>query len=51
MEDGRFTLRIEQADVQAEFEDTIYTYMELFKQESWDTEEMNSLLMRSLLLI
>ena len=33
MEDGRFTLRIEQADVQAEFEDTIYTYMELFKQE------------------
>ncbi len=43
MEDGRFTLRIEQTDVQAEFEDTIYTYMELFKQEaielrydSWD---------------
>ncbi len=43
MEDGRFTLRIEQVDVQAEFEDTIYTYMELFKQEgielhydSWD---------------
>ena len=34
MEDGRFTLRIEQTDVQAEFEDTIYTYMELFKQES-----------------
>ena len=34
MEDGRFTLRIEQVDLQAEFEDTIYTYMELFKQES-----------------
>jgi len=34
MQDGRFTLRIEQADIQAEFEDTIYTYMELFKQES-----------------
>jgi signal transduction histidine kinase len=33
MEDGRFTLRIEQVDVQAEFEDTIYTYMELFRQE------------------
>ena len=33
MEDGRFTLRIEQVDLQAEFEDTIYTYMELFKQE------------------
>ena len=34
MEDGRFTLRIEQVDVQAEFEDTIYTYMELFKQDA-----------------
>ena len=34
MEDGRFTLRIEQVDLQAEFEDTIYTYMELFKQEA-----------------
>ena len=33
MEDGRFTLRIEQVDIQAEFEDTIYTYMELFKQD------------------
>ena len=36
MEDGRFTLRIEQVDLQAEFEDTIYTYMELFRQESID---------------
>lgn len=34
MEDGRFTLRIEPVDVQAEFEDTIYTYMELFRQEN-----------------
>ncbi|MBD5162757.1 MAG: HAMP domain-containing histidine kinase [Oscillibacter sp.] len=34
MEDGRFTLRMEQVDIQAEFEDTIYTYMELFKQEN-----------------
>ncbi len=34
MEDGRFTLNIEQVDVQAEFEYTIYTYMELFKQDA-----------------
>ncbi len=34
MEDGRFTLSIEQVDLQAEFEDAIYTYRELFKQES-----------------
>ena len=34
MEDRRFTLRIEPVDVQAEFEDTIYTYMELFRQEN-----------------
>ena len=33
MEDGRFTLSIEPVDIQAEFEDTIYTYMELFKQD------------------
>ena len=33
MQDGRFTLNIEPTDVQAEFEDTIYTYMELFKQD------------------
>jgi len=33
MQDGRFTLNIEPVDVQAEFEDTIYTYMELFKQD------------------
>ena len=33
MEDGRFTLSIEQVDLQAEFEDAVYTYRELFKQE------------------
>ena len=33
MEDGRFTLRIEQVDLQAEFEDAIFTYGELFRQE------------------
>ncbi len=33
MEDGRFTLRIEPVDLQAEFEDAIYTYRELFRQE------------------
>ena len=33
MEDGRFTLRIEQVDLQAEFEDAIYTYRELFRQD------------------
>ena len=33
MQDGRFTLRIEQIDLQAEFEDTVYTYRSLFRQE------------------
>ena len=33
MEDGRFTLQVEEVDVQAEFEDTIFTYRELFSQE------------------
>ena len=33
MEDGRFTLQIEDVDLQAELEDAIYTYMELFKQD------------------
>ena len=33
MEDGHFTLRIEQVDLQAEFEDAIFTYRELFRQE------------------
>ncbi len=33
MEDGRFTLHVEQADVQAEFEDTIFSYQALFRQD------------------
>ena len=33
MEDGRFTLRVEEVDLQAEFEDAIFTYRELFRQE------------------
>ena len=33
MEDGRFTLRIEEVDLQAEFEDAIFTYRELFRQD------------------
>ena len=33
MEDGRFTLNVEQVDLQAEFEDAVYTYRELFRQE------------------
>ena len=33
MEDGRFTLRIEETDLQAELEDAIFTYRELFRQE------------------
>jgi two-component system OmpR family sensor kinase len=33
MQDGRFTLRMEKVDIQAEFEDAIYTYRELFRQD------------------
>lgn len=33
MEDGRFTLSVEQMDLQAEFEDAIYTYRALLRQE------------------
>ena len=33
MEDGRFTLRLEDTDLQAEFEDAVFTYRELFRQE------------------
>ena len=33
MEDGRFTLQLEEVDLQAEFEDAIFTYRELFRQE------------------
>lgn len=38
IEDGRFTLRVEQVDVQAEFEDAIFTYRELFRQEGIELE-------------
>ena len=38
MEDGRFTLRMEQVDLQAEFEDAIFTYRELFRQEGISLE-------------
>ena len=38
MEDGRMTLRMEQVDLQAEFEDAIFTYRELFRQEGIDLQ-------------
>ncbi len=38
MQDGRFTLRIEQVDLQAELEDAIFTYRELFRQEGIELE-------------
>jgi len=38
MEDGRFTLHIEQVDLQAELEDAIFTYRELFRQEEIELE-------------
>ncbi len=33
MQDGRFTLRVEPVDLQAELEDAVYTYRELFRQD------------------
>lgn len=33
MQDGRFTLQVEEMDLQAELEDAIYTYWELFRQD------------------
>ena len=33
MQDGRFTLEVEPVDIQAEFEDAIFTYRELFRQD------------------
>ena len=33
MQDGRFTLQVEPVDLQAELEDAIFTYQELFRQE------------------
>ncbi len=41
MQDGRFTLRVESVDLQAEFEDAIYTYRELFRQDGIDLEYDN----------
>ena len=38
MEDGRFTLHIEQVDLQAQLEDAIFTYRELFRQEGIELE-------------
>jgi len=38
MEDGRFTISLEQVDLQAEFEDAIFTYRELFRQEDIELE-------------
>ena len=38
MEDGRFTLQVEQIDLQAEFEDAIFPYQELFRQEDIQLE-------------
>ena len=42
IEDGRFTLRVEQMDLQAEVEDAIYTYRELFHQDGIDLEYVNA---------
>ena len=36
IEDGRFTLNIEQIDISAELEDSIFTYRELLKQDELD---------------
>ena len=33
MQDGHFTLQVEEMDLQAELEDAIYTYRELFRQD------------------
>ena len=33
MQDGRFNLRVEPMDLQAELEDAVYTYRQLFRQE------------------
>ena len=38
MEDGRFTLQLEEMDLQAEFEDAIFTYRELFRQDGISLE-------------
>ena len=38
MEDGRFTLQVEDMDLQAEFEDAMFTYRELLRQEGIELE-------------
>ena len=38
MTDGRFTLQVEDTDLQAELEDAIYTYRELFRQDGISLE-------------
>lgn len=38
MQDGRFTLNIEQIDVAAELEDSIYAYRELLRQDEMELE-------------
>jgi signal transduction histidine kinase len=38
IEDGRFTLKIEQIDIVAELEDSIFTYRELLKQDEMELE-------------
>ena len=38
LEDGRFTLQVEDTDLQAELEDAVYTYRELFRQDGISLE-------------
>ena len=38
MTDGRFTLQVEDTDIQAELEDAVYTYRELFRQDGISLE-------------
>ncbi len=44
MQDGRFTLQVESMDLQAELEDAVYTYHQLFQQDGitleYDGEEL-----------
>ena len=38
MQDGRFTLQVEAMDLQAELEDAVFTYRQLFRQEGIELE-------------
>ena len=38
MQDGRFTLQVEPMDLQAELEDAVFTYRQLFRQENIELE-------------